>query len=209
MSNGVLWRYFVAVLFSITTSLGADYVDLGTHGDLYQIEEKDLFAEIKEGSLKIDRFKMVEELKNSAREHLIAKGTLPDCQKSADRYYEPKITLEHDINLPESGVVIRKGETFNPLEKALLPSYLFFLSSENKKHLALAKKIYSSVGSQVLFIVDRGGLMEMKPISEQAYKGDNGIYKALSIECVPTIIVQQGKKFLVREFGLDQKKDKQ
>lgn len=192
------------------TKAGTDYIDLGTYGELYPIAEKDLLSVIEEGAKDINKTKIMEDFRKSSDEYFNVESTIPKCEETLDRDFDPSIVLKEDINLSEYGVFVKAGEKFNPLANALLPSYLFFIDENREEEVLLLQEFNRQIGgdSQVMVIVTGGEMMNLKHITNEIYKADKALLESLNPTCTPSIYVQQGESFLVRELALSKREDK-
>lgn len=194
----------MAVLATASFSLG--FKDLGLHGNLYEIKEKNLLDIIREESKKITPERMKEALAESIEEHFTVSSELSSCLVTKDRMMNPSVVLDWDIDLSEYGVFIPKGTMFNPLREALYPGYILFIDASNKDHIFLAQQLQKQTHGAMITVVAKGNMMDARAISEEIYKHDRAVQNALKPNCLPSVYVQQGEEFLVREFAL-QKKD--
>jgi conjugal transfer pilus assembly protein TraW len=182
------------------------FIDLGTYGEMYQIKEKDLMKVIKDGLEDVNQTKMRDELEKSIKKYFQVKSDITHCLVTKDRYFNPEITLEQDIDLSEYGVFIKKGEKYNPLKEGLIPNYILFLDADDETHIILGQKFQRQAKGSVMVIVTNGNIMNARTITEEVYKFDEAVRKSFNLHCVPSIYVQQHEQFLIREFAI-QKKD--
>jgi len=59
-----------------------------------------------------------------------------------------------------------------------------------------------------MIIVTNGDMFNVKPITENVYKYDENVQRAFNLQCTPSIYVQQGEQFLVRELSIRKKDGK-
>lgn len=199
-------------IFIVAVVLNADnekYIDLGKYGETYNIEETDVMDMIRKAVEKnkdeLDQ-RMREEIRKSVDNYFNVDFDLKHCIVTKDRYFTPETILQHDINLSKYGVFIPANTKFNPLENALFPSYLAFIDTTKKEQIILANKLNQITNGGLFIVVGKGNILDVKDITDEVYKANKPVVRAFKPECMPSVYVQQGNKFLVREFAL-QKKD--
>lgn len=200
--------FLTCILLSIS---GANdkYIDLGIYGDMNVIKEKDLMHEIREKSKSITKEKMTEAMQKSIEKYFKVKSNLSLCLKTQDRYLDPTVVLDNDIDLSNFGVFIPKGTTINPLSEALYPGYIIFIDAEDPLQIALASQFNRAASGSSIVIVANGDMAKARIITEQVYKYDAAVQRTFKPECLPSIYVQQEDKFLIREYSLRKKTPKE
>ena len=200
----------VAILFSVNSLLAKEtkYKDLGTYGNMYDIKEKNLYQLLSEESKKINKEQILEAARESVKEQFKVSSSLTNCIVTQDRMMNPSVVLEWDIDLQDAGVFIPKGTIFNPLENALYPGYILFMDTTDKAQVFLAQKLYKQTKGSMIIIVTNGNLYDIKTISNEIYKYDTSIQDTFKPTCVPSVYVQQKDQFLIREFALQKRDNK-
>lgn len=190
--------FFFSVFFSVYCNA---YVDYGSWGEVYDIKEK---FEIKEDALKeILTPKKIKEAINDAQ---ISKVSLPHCQNNKTYTKSFAKTLEEDIILKDYNISIKKGTKFNPLDYGTLNRYLVMIDASDQNQLTLAEH-YKNRATIVIYNGHYDSVI--KNIYTEAYIATQSFQDSFQINCLPTIYIQKGKEFIVKEINLESLINKQ
>lgn len=182
----------VVTLLLIAINLFA-YTDLGRWGQLYPINER---IQWKDKNSSILTQAKIEKAINRAA---TSKESLPSCTKSINRYWDPTVTLKKDIIMPKYKIFIKKGTKFNPLEHGTMHRYMFLVNAEDKNQTALAE--HYKFSSDI--IVFNGSINKVKysPYAH-IYIATKPFVNTFKPRCLPSIYIQQNKKFLIKEINM-------
>lgn len=125
-------------------------IDLGVHGRIFTIEEKDLRAVMMEQLMNSDQLPTQDDVKEAVDTYFeeLPRFHLPPREGGRLRVIDPSRTLTRDVWAPlpdESGKMVnrllaRKGQRLNPWEKGFIPFTAFLIvDAESKDQVQLAK----------------------------------------------------------------------
>lgn len=191
------------LLFSILPVCSLVAKDLGTWGHTYAIEEQDFLDYLRSKILAISQNEMMSKLQqfkdqivDVANEPAAVKG-LREASQYRCYYFDPTMTLADDVRDAEGKVIIKKGTTFNPLEKFSLEGELLFFDGSNAKHLAWAK-----VQERGHWILVKGRPLELEETEACPVYFDQGglLSKRLRFQHIPVRVSQQGLNLKIEEI---------
>lgn len=177
----------------------AKIVDLGVHGELFDIVEKNLYEDIKERSTKVDYKGLTQQLKKSIKEKMFAKNRLPSCKENKQRTKVIMYTLKRDVVGGNGIPIYKKGYTFNVVEKLLSTSNatqkpLFFFNVEDPIQVRLAEK----QDYPMEFLVVYGDLEKTAKMGIEAYLTD-GLENTFDVKCLPSIVKFEKDHIIIQE----------
>jgi len=182
---------------------------LGTHGRLHKIKE----AHFKEFILKqkpsVTKKELIDIAKESKKNALKIKGTLPVCKTNKQRVYIPTYKIEKDIKMPYSEDLLKKAGEYNILEdsKIFISKYLFIVNTDIPEQILLVDTYLEKSQSRMEVYVENG---DMKKLIEKGLdsplKANKEMLKSFGIQCTPSIVTQQGNKLMISEYSLAEEK---
>ncbi len=185
-------KYAMLALLLLTTNMVA-FTDLGVWGAEYSISEH---VDLKENkSPPIDE----QIIEKAFKKALTSEQKLPDCNSTRDRTFNPEVVLEHDINMPQYKVFIKKGTKFNYLEYRKMQRYMIMIDGNNSMHVEFAKH-YLPVSDVVIY----NGSTEVIEnwVDGHVYIADESFQKAFKTQCLPSVFIQNNHEFLIREYNI-------
>ena len=208
MTNLLFNQYLRALFLMLTCLQGAIAKDLGTHGKLYPIIEKDFLEFIYARLYDLQKTNQIEllqsELSNQARKHAARPSPvrgLNQTQVAREWLYDPSITLTSDLTDHQGNVIIPAGKQFNPLDHVSLSKTLIFLDNDDPRQRAWVEQKLKASEEVFKLILVQGNIPEAAQSYEQAVYFDQGgrLVAHFAITQVPAIIKQHGDKLLISE----------
>ncbi|WP_162891012.1 hypothetical protein [Vibrio halioticoli] len=114
--------------------------DLGNHGSVVTISERDLNEVMKERMANLDTDKIKKEAVERYWEHAVF-YQLPNATYSQERIFTPLITLNEDIALDDGTVLFAQGQQFNTLEVMPFTQRLVIFDATNEDQMAFVKSL--------------------------------------------------------------------
>ncbi|GAM71760.1 incF plasmid conjugative transfer pilus assembly protein traW [Vibrio sp. JCM 19236] len=114
--------------------------DLGSHGAVVTISERDLTEVMNERMANLD----METIKKEAVDRYWDNATfyqLPSATQTQERIFTPLITLHEDITLDDGTVLFAQGQQFNTLEQLPFTQRLVIFDATNEDQMAFVKSL--------------------------------------------------------------------
>ena len=191
--------------------------DLGVQGPVYEIEERDLIAEMQDRASQIDW----KAKKDGAVKRAWMNLNVPRTYK-ADKYrirqIDPTFTLSQDIKNVEGKVVAAKGTTINPLTLREFNRLMVVFDGTDPKEIDFVYQSLNKWTGQhkikkenvrlILSEIDReNGTKEHEKLNNtfntQVYMLNLDITRSFKVEKHPSIVYQEGDHFVVEEFKVE------
>ena len=165
-------------------------------GVTYEIAEEDALAEIHKRAEKVDVKAVI--AKSPRESWSMWNGfPLPRASETLTRGFVPWYILEFDIKGPQGEVIYPKGFTFNPLEHVSYPGRIVIFKLDQFEQI----KPLLKPGDQL--IADTGDVVDIgAKVGHHIYILDEKTATRLGVKVAPSIIKQEGKKFVIREIAL-------
>jgi conjugal transfer pilus assembly protein TraW len=197
--NSTLWYVF---LFIGLGHLCCHGKNLGVHGPVFAIEERDLLeviqAKLKHleqtGKIRAINGQIVERVKQRV---LHPKPShLPTVTDYQSRVFDPSFVVKKDIKDHEGQIVASKGTTINPLDYFSWGTPIVLLNGEDMDQIAWAKTIKAK------WVLVKGSPIEVSKAQKRRVYFDQGskIIQHFGINKVPTKISQKGKILILEEI---------
>lgn len=199
----------IGVIILITTALQAK--DLGTFGEVFEVEEADLLeviqAKLKHleafGGLKEHQEKIATRSKQAIERPQAVAG-ITHTNKPRTFTYDPSITLTSDIADHEGRVCAKKGEHINPLHYRSMTKPLLFIDGDQGDHLTWAFTQLKQYPQAKVILVKGAPLQIMQDMEIQVYFDQYGkITNKLGIVQVPAKVTQAGNYLQIEEVKAD------
>jgi len=201
------------VYFLFGRSNKAEAKDLGVHGQVWAIEEKDIISYIKSQITEEKVEKIQKDFISQSKKHINRPKSVNGISKTLEHkvhYYNPEITLTKDVVDQTGKVLYKKGMKVNPLEHQTFTRQLLFIDGDDKKQVEYAVSKYKKIGNDLKIVLINGSPIElMKKYNPQ--KGDVSVdknnlqylrfyfdqegylSKAFGIETVPSLVKKEGR----------------
>lgn len=204
-SMAKLINYF-SLFILMVSALSAK--DLGCHGELFKIKEESLLEVIKARLLKMQESGTLETYQKQLAEHAKKKVLHPDPVKGFTKtttprvfYYDPTITLPHDLKDHEGRVFARQGDRANPLQITPLTKWMLFIDGEDERQVKWALR--QSLTSKIILVKGSPLTLE-ETYSRRFYFDQLGLLtKKLGIKQVPAKVSQEGHQLKIEEVQIE------
>lgn len=141
----------LGIYFLFGKSNKVEAKDLGVHGRVWNIEEKDIVSYIKsqitdEKAEEIQK-DFIRRSKNTINRPKSVNG-ISKTIKNKVHYYNPEITLTKDITDHNGNILHKKGTKINPLDYQPFTRQLVFIDGDDKSQVEYAVSLYKKVGNE-------------------------------------------------------------
>ena len=185
--------------------------DLGTIGDVWEIQEQNLLSLIDERLKEQFEGKSEEEIQAEVQKR-VTENTLrpppvflPVAKVDSERSFDPSYTVERDLADHKGRVFAHKGQVVNPFDAVPFARTLIFIDGDDEKQIEWLKS-FKPATQIVKIILLNGNLREVtEKLDVDLYFDQNGaLVNRFGIKALPSVIDEMpGKKLLrIREFGL-------
>lgn len=179
-------------------------VNMGVSGRTYRIAEPDAMAEIKSAAARSDWKKFMDREKVTQRVKHYRPADLRQLPPAkADRSFLVDMTYTLDMDIPDGkgGVLYPKGYSFNPLDYIALPITLVVLDGNSLDQLNwFIHSAYADDLRTRLIVTDGNYYDLIEKFDRPVFYLPAEMTSRLKLSAVPSVVQQQGKKMLVREF---------
>lgn len=187
-------RHLFAMTFLVASLFALK--DFGVVGNLYDISEPNLMAEIKKAAKEINKTALTQDVKKSFNENFKSHTGLVACEKNSSRTFRPIYVLKEDIVLPDGSTLYKKGYSFNPLSKLNFAEKIVFFDGKDQGQSTLA----ANIGG--ILLLTRGDVRDFeKKYKKRADPSIDKYIESFNVKCVPSIIEQSGELLLIREIS--------
>lgn len=177
----------------------AEAKDLGVHGRIWEIEEKDIVSYIKSQITDEKAEKIQKDFISNSKKHINRPKPVDGIsitQKSKVHYYNPEITLTKDIIDQTGKVLYKQGTKVNPLDHQPFTRQLLFIDGDNAKQVKFAISKHRQVGEDLKIVLVSGSpieLMKQNKAIRFYFDQEGYLTKTFGIETVPTLIQKERK----------------
>ena len=182
--------------------------DLGVRGPVEPIAEPDMIAEIHRRIQTLDmdtlRARAIKRFWQQARfEHL------PAADRPRERLIDPTIQAKADIRHPDGRILVRAGETVNPLDRMPFSMRLVVFDATLPEQVAQARALGDGPGSgKVLYLATRfdrsagwDGFQAVEDtLDAPVYLLTPDLRARFALERVPSTVEARAGRFVVREY---------
>ena len=184
--------------------------DLGTRGPVREIIEPDLLETIHRRLAHIDFSALGERAVERAFERLPFER-LPVAGEDRERLIDPTLTAAADIRLPDGTVLVRAGESVNPLDRLPFTQRLVVFDAADSRQLAFARALASAPSRRpTTFLLSglprRDGWAAlgrvMAALDRRVYLLTPALRQRFALERVPAVVEAVGRRFRVTEQGV-------
>ncbi len=173
--------------------------DLGTFGETFEIEERDLLEDItsklhalqNSGQLAQEKAKIEARIKESIL-HPQAVEHVTHTQKKREFQFDPTITITRDLSDHNGRIFAKKGQKFNPLQQVTWSKTLLFIDGEDGKQIQWATRKIQKNNLCKIILVRGAPLNIQKKLQRDIYFDQHGLLTTkLGIQHVPAIVFQK------------------
>ena len=187
---------------------GAKTLDLGTHGPTREIAEVDLIEEMQRRVAQIDWVAKKREALARFWDHTTF-HELPEATEDRSRQIDLTVTAPRDVTAPDGTVIVRAGQSVNPLEQLPFTQRLVIFDATRPAQVELAKRQGREAGQRrVTYIstrLDRAagweGLEKIETdLGAPVYLLTPDLRDRFRLEHVPAVVEAKDRRFVIREF---------
>jgi len=181
--------------------------DLGQFGEVYQIAEIDLLEAIKHRLAAMDWPRK--------QQQAIARfwgqrrfQVLPTAQENRDREVDLTVTAPRDLVAPNGQLIIRAGQTVNPLDKLAFGLCLIIFDATEQTQVDTARQLSCrDKNARVLYLATQlsrqdgwDGLKTLEnSLDAPVYLLTPDVRQRFQLQQVPALVEQSGNRVVVRE----------
>jgi len=192
------------LLLVLATSARAITRDLGTVGATYPVIEPDILAELKArvaGNLPT-REELLRRIRTYQPGNL---RKLPRATENRKFLVDMTYTLDHDVKDHDGRILYPRGYTFNPLDYVSFPGGMVVIDGSDPVQVGWFRKSPYYDNHRARLLVCGGYAHELvERFKRPVYYLTDTVARRLQLAAVPSVIVQKGKKLLVREIHLEE-----
>lgn len=187
----------------------AEAKDLGTHGRVWEIKEKDIVSYIKSQITEEKAQKIQKDFISKSKQHINRPKPVSGITKTIEakiHYYNPEITLTKDILDQTGKVLYSKGTKVNPLNHQPFTRQLLFIDGDDIKQVMFAVLKNKKIGGDLKIILTNGSPIELmrKNKTIRFYFDQEGyLTKTFGIKTVPTLVKKDGNLMRVEAIVVD------
>jgi conjugal transfer pilus assembly protein TraW len=181
--------------------------DLGVLGPVKPVTEPDLIAELQRRLAALDLGRM-RELALERYWQRVAFEALPVALEPRTREIDPTITAPRDLRSADGTLLVRDGDTLNPLNRLPFTQRLVVFDASDERQVATARRLGREAGDRrVLYLatqLERGrgweGLASVEDVLDApVYLLTPDVRQRFSLERVPVFVEARGRTFIVAE----------
>jgi conjugal transfer pilus assembly protein TraW len=183
--------------------------DLGVRGPVLAVSEPDLITELKRRLAALDFAKL--------RERALARywkqvgfETLPVAARARTRAIDPTITASADLPLPDGTLLVRAGDSLNPLDRLPFTERLVVFDATDPRQVRTAVRLGREAGPRrVVYLATRldrrwEGLAAVEDVLDApVYLLTPEVRSRFALERVPAYVEAAGRLFTVAEIPLE------
>jgi conjugal transfer pilus assembly protein TraW len=181
--------------------------DLGALGPIEAVTEPDLIAELQRRLAALD----LEKLREQAIARYWQRRTfedLPVATVTRTQEIDPTIRAAADVRLPDGTLLVKAGETINPLDRLPFTQRLVVFDASDKRQVAIAKRLGAEAGvSRVTYIATRldreRGWEALASVEDSldapVYLLTPDVRSRFALERAPATVEARGRVFVVTE----------
>jgi conjugal transfer pilus assembly protein TraW len=187
--------------------LAGERGDLGVRGPVKTVTEPDLIEELQRRLAALD----LGEIRVRALERFwqrVAFQELPVASEPRTREIDPTITAPREVRAADGTLLVRAGETLNPLDRLPFTQRLVVFDAADERQVATARRLGREAGDRrVLYLAtqlerSRGweGLASVEDaLDAPVYLLTPDVRERFVLERVPAFVEARGRNFVVAE----------
>ena len=204
--------FFLTGVGVFSLSLGAK--DLGIHGQVFEIAERDILEEIEEKLNRLHKDGALEDIQKKhtaqarqAVERPKAVEGISHALKSRTWFHDPSLMISKDIKDHKGRLVARAGTLINPLKHVPFRRHFVFIDGDKKEQIIWLKNTYSMKDQSLKVILVKGAPLALSEDLKMPVYFDQGgkLTQHFKIKAVPAVVRQEGLKLRVEEIEIQEK----
>ena len=193
---------------AVLSTLPALAADLGVRGATWPVAEPDLLEEIEARLAAMQRSgemaRIEREARSRARSRLEEPGPVPGiapAREARARLFDPGITVERDIRLPDGTLIAAAGARVNPLARHALARDLLFVDGRRETEIAWA--LAHERPAKIVLLAGRP--LDLTRQHGRPFFFDQGgrLAARFGIAATPSLVEQAGSKLRITEIPVE------
>ena len=182
--------------------------DLGVRGATWPIAEPDLLKQIEARLLGMQHSGELARLEDEARARALRRLEEPDpvpgiapAREERSRLFDPAITVERDIRLPDGTSIAAAGTRVNPLERIALARDLLFVDGRRDEEIAWA--LAHDRPAKIVLLAGRP--LDLMRRHRRPFFFDTGgrLAARFGVAATPTLVAQAGTQLRITEIPVE------
>jgi conjugal transfer pilus assembly protein TraW len=187
--------------------LAGERGDLGVLGPVKSVTEPDLIEELQRRLAALDLDRMREQAIARYWQRVVFQE-LPIASEPRTREIDPTITAPRDLRTADGTLLVRAGETLNPLDRLPFTQRLVVFDATDERQVATARHLGREAGERrVLYLATRlersrgwDGLSSVEDaLDAPVYLLTPDVRERFALERVPAFVEARGRVFIVAE----------
>ena len=196
------------VVTTVLSTLPAFAADLGVRGATWPAIEPDLLEEIEARLSAMHRSGEMARIEREARSRAIARLEEPEpvpgiapAREARSRMFDPAITVERDIRLPDGRPIAAAGARVNPLASHALSRDLLFVDGRREAEIAWA--LAHARPAKIVLLAGRP--LDLSRAHGRPFFFDQGgrLAARFGIAATPSLVEQAGSKLRITEIPVE------
>ena len=205
----------LAIVLTISTVLSvspASAADLGVRGATWPVAEPDLLEQIEERLSGMQRSGELARIEREARTRARSRIEEPEpvpgiapAREARSRMFDPAITVERDIRLPDGTLIAASGTRVNPLARHSLTRDLLFVDGRREAEIAWA--LEHARPAKIVLLAGRP--LELARTHGRGFFFDQGgrLAARFGLRFTPALVEQAGSQLRISEIPVEDRDD--
>ena len=205
----------LAIVLTISTVLSvspASAADLGVRGATWPVAEPDLLEQIEERLSGMQRSGELARIEREARTRARSRIEEPEpvpgiapAREARSRMFDPAITVERDIRLPDGTLIAAAGTRIDPLARHPLTRDLLFVDGRREAEIAWA--LEHAKPAKIVLLAGRP--LDLARRHRRPFFFDQGgrLAARFGIAATPALVEQAGSQLRISEFPVEDRDD--
>jgi conjugal transfer pilus assembly protein TraW len=199
---------FIAITAVLVAS-SAHARDMGTVGATYPIAEMDALAEIGQKAKGIDWSRVITKKQVEEYDGPQDRVSLPRAVRDRSFPVDMTYTLEMDIPDGKGGILYPKGYSFNPLDYVTFTRTIVVVNGNDPEQVKWFAASEYARRIDVMCLLTEGRYRSLgRKLDVPLFYADSTIIGRLRLSAVPSVVKQEGRIMVIREFEVPRKKGK-
>ena len=198
-----------AVAALLAAAAPAEAADLGARGQTWPVAEPDLLEQIEARLQDMQRSGELARLETEARARARARSRLEEpepvpgivpARERRSRLFDPAITVERDIALPDGTPIAAAGARVNPLASHALTRDLLFVDGRREAEIAWA--LAHDRPAKIVLLAGRPLDLSRRHGRPVFFDQGGRLAARLGLRFTPALVEQSGSKLRITEIPL-------
>ncbi len=200
----------IYVAFFLSAWISVEAKDLGTHGKVYPIAEKDFLnvildraqGEVDSGqwNQRVDKWKKRAIAKTNRPDGII----LPRSEATESHLYDPSTITPNEIRDTAGRLIHPAGTKVNPLSMTTMSKQLLFIDGDDRTQVSWMMEATKDVPDKFKVILTNGPVIDlMNELNRRLYFDQKQkLVKELAIKKLPALVYQEGLYLRIDEVAI-------